>query len=76
VADRHGAKLILSIPLKSAAQHFTLYKIITLPERVGADKFIKYAVDYPYLAMKFGLCDYTLLSVVDYQQCTKGNPAV
>jgi hypothetical protein len=76
VADRHCAKLVLSIPLKSAAHHFTLYKIITLPKQVGTDKFIRYTVDYPYLAMQVGLRDYTLLSEVEYQQCTKGNPAV
>jgi hypothetical protein len=76
VADRHCDKLLLSVPLKAAAHHFTLYKIIILPEQVGMDKFIRYTVDYPYLAMQVGLRDYTLLSEVEYQQCTKGNPAV
>jgi hypothetical protein len=68
VADRHCAKLVSSIPLKAAAHHFTLYKIITLPEKVGTDKLIKYAVDRPYLAMQVGLRNYALLTEVEYQQ--------
>ena len=34
VANSHSLKLILHIPLKSAGHSFTLYKIITLPERI------------------------------------------
>ena len=45
-------KLVLHIPLKSADHSFTLYKIITLPERISPDKFVQYAVDYPYLAVQ------------------------
>jgi len=50
-ANPHSIKLILHIPLKSADNSFTLYKIIILPERISPDKFFQYAIDYPYLAI-------------------------
>ena len=52
VANSHCIKLIAHIPLKSADHTFTLYKIIILPERISSDKFVQYAIDYPYLAIQ------------------------
>ena len=52
VANSHSIKLILHIPLKSIDHSFTLYKIIILPERISPDKFVQYAIDYPYLAIQ------------------------
>ena len=51
-ATAYCIKLIVSIPLKAANQHFTLYKIITLPEHITFDKFIRYAVDYSCLRIQ------------------------
>jgi hypothetical protein len=31
VGNAHGIKIIINIPLKTANQHFSLYKIIVLP---------------------------------------------
>jgi len=55
VANSHSIKLILHIPLKSAGHSFTIYKIIILPERISPDKFVQYAIDYPYLAIQVSL---------------------
>ena len=52
VANSHSIKLILHIPLKSIDHSLTLYKIIILPERISPDKFVQYAIDYPYLAIQ------------------------
>ena len=41
-ATAHCIKLIGSVPLKAAKQNFTLYKLITLPEHITSDKFVKY----------------------------------
>ena len=51
VANFNCIKLI-HIPLKSVDHSFTLYKIIILPERISSDKFVHYAIDYPYLAIQ------------------------
>ena len=58
VANSRSLKLILHIPLKSADHSFTLYKIITWPERIPLDKFVQYAVHYPYLAIQFSQPSY------------------
>ena len=51
-ATAHCIKLIVSFPLKAANQHFTLYKIFTLPEHITFDKFIRYSVDYSCLGIQ------------------------
>jgi hypothetical protein len=73
VANAQYIKLIVNIPLKTTAHHFTLYKMIILPERVSSDKFIQYSVDYLYFAIQTGKRDYILLSEMDFNQCSKGD---
>ena len=43
VGNTHGMK-ILSIPVKSANQHFILYKLTVMPKRVSDERFFKYLV--------------------------------
>jgi len=69
VANSNCIILILHIPLKSADHHFTLYKIIILPERISSDKFVQCAIDYPYLAIQVSQHGYILCSVKDYSKC-------
>ena len=46
VGNTNGMKIIIGIPLKSANQHFILYKLIVVPKRVYKDKFIKYITEF------------------------------
>ena len=69
----HCIKLIISIPLETASQHFTLYKITTLPEHITFDKFIKYSVEYSYLGIQTSQRDYILFLVTDLSKCNKGD---
>jgi len=42
----HGVNMLITIPLKTASQHFTLHKLIALPTRVLENKFIEIVHDF------------------------------
>jgi len=69
-------KIILGIPLKSANQHFTLYKLIVLPQRVCKDKFIKYLPEFSYIGLSVSQRDYVLLTLAGLAQCSPGRITV
>ena len=69
-------KIILSIPLKSANQHFTLYKLIIVPKRVSKDKFIKYLPEFSYVGLSVSQRDYVLLTSADLTKCSTGRITV
>jgi len=73
VANSHSIKLILHIPLKSADHSFTLYKIIILPERISPDKFVQYAIDYPYLEIQVSQHGYIPFTEKDYSKCVSSS---
>jgi hypothetical protein len=55
--------LVMSDPLKTAAQFFTPYRTVVLPSRLSYDTFITYQLDYFY----FGLAvDRTLITEADF----------
>ena len=66
-------RLVLHIPLKSADHSFTLYKIIILPERISPEKFVQYAVDYPYLAVQVSQPGYIPFTERDYSRCVSSS---
>ena len=68
VANIHGIKLIITLPLNTAQCHFTLYKIITLPERISSNKYVPYSIDYTFL-IQHSNRDYLLLTEADFSQC-------
>jgi len=76
VANSHSIKLILHIPLKSADHSFTLYKIIILPEKISPDKFVQYAIDYPYLAIQVSQHGYIPFTEKDYSKCVTSSVTV
>jgi hypothetical protein len=76
IANTHYIKLIINIPLKTPAHHFVLYRIITLPERVSVNRFIKYSIDFPYLGLQTGQRSCILLLETEFSQCSKGNITV
>jgi hypothetical protein len=69
VANSHCIKLILNIPIKAADHHFTLYRIIILPERISSDRFFQCTIDYPYLALQVSQRGYVLFTESDYSKC-------
>jgi hypothetical protein len=71
-ATAHCIKLIISISLETASQHFTLYKITTLPESITFDK-LKYSVEYSYLGIETSQHDYILFSETGFGKCSRGD---
>jgi hypothetical protein len=49
-ADHHNLRLLLTVPMKTFDRHFTLYRLVTLPHRVGNSRnFVQLMVNFPYL---------------------------
>ena len=69
-------KIILLFPVKSDDHHFTLYKIIILPERLSSDKFVQYAFDYPYFAIQVSQHGYIPFTEKSYSKCVTSNTTV
>ena len=72
-ATAHGIKLIVSVPLKGTDHHFTMYKIMTLPEHISPNRFAQYIIDYPYIAIHGNQHDYLLFTEQQYNLCTRGS---
>jgi len=70
VGTKHDIKLILEIPLKTAGQYFTIFKIIALPTRLFNDTFAIYKLDFDYFALAHSQRDYILLTAFDVQKCS------
>ena len=70
VGNAHGVQLVISVPLKTAAQLFTLFKILVFPRRLSPDSFLKYQLDYHYFGLAVDRRDYTLFTEADLQLCT------
>jgi hypothetical protein len=67
---------VLSVPLKTAAQLFTLFKIRVVPMRLSPDTVLKYQLDYHYFGLAPDQRDYTLLTEADLQLCTTNGVTV
>ena len=63
-------KLVIRVPLKTAAQLFSLFKIIVFPMRFSPDSFLKYQLEYHYFGLAVDQRDFTLLTEEDLQRCT------
>jgi hypothetical protein len=70
VGTLRNVKLIMYVLIKTANQHFTVYKIIALPNHIGKDKFVLYQFDFPYFIIGSSQRDYALLTETELQQCT------
>jgi hypothetical protein len=66
----HNVKLLMHVPIKTANQHFTVYRIMGLANRIGKDKFVLYQIDFPYFVIGTSQRDYALLSETELQKCT------
>jgi len=76
VANFHCIKLIIHITLKFVDHSFMPYKIIILPERISPDKFVKYAIAYPYLAIQVSQNGYIPFTEKDYSKCVTSSITV
>jgi hypothetical protein len=66
-------ELIVSVPMKTAIIHFTLFKILTLPDQVSSEKSVQYSDDYHYLGFQSSQRDYILFTDTDYRHCSNGS---
>jgi hypothetical protein len=73
VGNVHGIKIIVNVPLKTASQQFTLYKIIGLPSRMSDNNFVKYSIDFPYFGIDDSHRDSILLTEAHRGSCTKSS---
>ena len=64
------------VPIKTANQHFTVYRIIGLPNRIGKDKIVLYQIYFPYFAIGSSQRDYALLTDTELQRCTTSTVTV
>jgi len=65
VANAHGIKLILEVPLKTESQSFTLFRIIALPTPRLNDTFALYELEYEYFGLSRSQRDYILMTAAD-----------
>jgi hypothetical protein len=73
IGNAQGIQLVISIPLKTASQLYTLYKAVILPSRLSHDTFLTYQLEYCYFGLAVDQRDYALLTEADLQQCTAGS---
>jgi len=76
VGNAHGVQLVISVPLKTAVQLFTLFKILVFPMRLSPDTFLKYQLDYYYFGLAVEQHDYTLFTEADLQLCTTSSVTI
>jgi len=76
VANTNCIHLILHVPLQTTERHYTLFRLITLPICVTADKFVRYSVDYTYFGLQHNQQTYLLLTEAGYSRCNKGNVVI
>ena len=70
VGNAYGIKIIIHIPLKTANQHFNLYKIIVLPFRMFGNNFVKYSVEYQYFGIDNSHRNDILITEAHRNRCT------
>jgi hypothetical protein len=75
VVKLHNVKLVLFIPLKTAMQQFTIFRITPLPLKIGKDSYVIYKLEYTHFALADGRRDYALLDEVNLLHCIVTNVA-
>ena len=70
LGNAHRLNMVMTIPLKTSSQHFTLHNLIVLPTRVSESKLIEYVHDFTYLALSFNQRDFALLKEADLLHCS------
>jgi hypothetical protein len=71
LADRHNIRLLLIIPMKTFDRHFTMYRLVTVPHRVGnSQTFVQLATNFPHLLVDDSKQRYLLFTQEDVERCT------
>jgi len=76
VGNAPGVQLVMRVPLKTAAQSFSLFKIVVFPMRLSPDSFLKYQLEYHYFGLAVDQRDFTLLTEADLQRCTTSSVTI
>jgi hypothetical protein len=76
IGDAHGLKLVLEIPLKTAGQIFTMYRMIALLTKIFNGTFSKYKLDSDCFVLANGRRDYLLMTETEARKYTSGSLAV
>jgi hypothetical protein len=75
-ANPHCIQLAIRVPLESTGRHFTLYKVVTLPEQMSSNRFVRHLIDYPYFGIHSNQLDCLLFTEEQYSHCTSGSIAI
>jgi hypothetical protein len=74
LADCHGIKLVMLLPLKTFERHFFLYKLITFPYKIpNSGNFIKLIAEYEYLVLDDSNQRFLLWRELDVKKCRGKN---
>lgn len=73
IGNSRNIKMIMRVPLKSADQQFSIYKLIVLPTRISMEKCFRYKLHFSYFGLAFSQREYILLKAEDLQRCTTGS---
>jgi hypothetical protein len=65
IGNAHGLDVILEIPLKTAGQTFSLYRMIALPTEIFNDIFAAYNLDSDSFVLANGQRIYLLMTEAD-----------
>jgi len=76
IGSLHTVKSVMNVPIKTANQHFTVYKIIALSTRILKYKFFLYHSDFSYFALSSSQRDYALFTATDLQRCSSSSISV
>ena len=76
LANIRSISLVLTIPVKTADSYFTLFKLIALPMQISFDTFVRYSVNFEYLALQHKRRSYLLFTEADYRGCDKGSVTI
>jgi len=76
VGNAHGVQLIIRVPLKTAVQSFSLFKIVAFPMRLSHDSVLRYQLEYSYFGLAVDQRDFALLTEADLQRCTTSSVTI
>jgi len=76
VGNAHGVQLIIRVPLKTAAQSFSLFKIVVFRMRLSHHSFLKYQLEYSYYGLAVDQRDFKILKEADLQRCTTSSVTI
>jgi len=65
----HSVKIVIHVPLKTVDRLFTIYKLFVFPTRISDNKFVKYAIEFPYFGLSVDQHVFIFLTEADLSHC-------